>query len=152
LCVRRIVELLGPDYPIISIDPHGRRGEPVPPSIEKIAADGLPLILERQASGPFLLGGKCNGAMHARVPGAAILTWAEQSRVDWHYIAPGKPCRRSLRSELRVRSCVVVIGPPTSEGSVHAIGCCFRRANQLTVEAADQWDQSALFASRAVHR
>jgi acyl-CoA synthetase (AMP-forming)/AMP-acid ligase II/thioesterase domain-containing protein len=63
--VRRMVELLGPDYPIISINPHGLRGEPIPPSIEQMAADRLPLILERQASGPFLLGGKCNGAMVA---------------------------------------------------------------------------------------
>jgi acyl-CoA synthetase (AMP-forming)/AMP-acid ligase II/thioesterase domain-containing protein len=63
--VRRMVELLGPDYPIISINPHGLRGEPVPPSIEEMAADRLPLILKRQASGPFLLGGKCNGAMVA---------------------------------------------------------------------------------------
>src|SRR5206468_4574394 len=54
--VRRMVELLGPDYPIISIDPHGLRGEPIPPSIEEMAADRLPLILKRQASGPFLLG------------------------------------------------------------------------------------------------
>lgn len=64
-CVRRMVELFGPDYPIISIDPHGLRGEPIPPSIEEMAADRLPLILERQASGPFFLGGKCNGAMVA---------------------------------------------------------------------------------------
>ena len=34
LCVRRMVELFGPDYPIISIDPHGLRGDPIPPSIE----------------------------------------------------------------------------------------------------------------------
>ncbi|MBR0751501.1 AMP-binding protein [Bradyrhizobium jicamae] len=63
--VRRMVELLGPDYPIISINPHGLRGEPIPPSIEEMAADRLSFILERQASGPFLLGGKCNGAMVA---------------------------------------------------------------------------------------
>ena len=30
-----------------------------------MAADRLPLILETQANGPFLLGGKCNGAMVA---------------------------------------------------------------------------------------
>jgi oxalate---CoA ligase len=63
--VRRMVELLGPDYPIISINPHGLRGEPIPPSIQEMAADRLPLILEKQTSGPFLLGGKCNGAMVA---------------------------------------------------------------------------------------
>ncbi|MCS3453591.1 MULTISPECIES: AMP-binding protein [Bradyrhizobium] len=63
--VRRLVELLGPDYPIISINPHGLHGEPIPASIEAMAADRLPFILARQASGPFLLGGKCNGAMVA---------------------------------------------------------------------------------------
>jgi acyl-CoA synthetase (AMP-forming)/AMP-acid ligase II/thioesterase domain-containing protein len=63
--VRRMVELFGPDYPIISMDAHGLRGGLIPPSIEEMAADRLPLILERQASGPFLLGGKCNGAMVA---------------------------------------------------------------------------------------
>ncbi|MBR1227529.1 AMP-binding protein [Bradyrhizobium sp. AUGA SZCCT0176] len=64
-CVRRVVELFGADYPLISIDPHGLRGESIPPSIEEMAADRLPLILEKQNSGPFLLGGKCNGAMVA---------------------------------------------------------------------------------------
>jgi acyl-CoA synthetase (AMP-forming)/AMP-acid ligase II/thioesterase domain-containing protein len=63
--MRRVAELFGPDCPIISIDPHGLRGEPIPPSIEQMAADRLPYILERQTSGPFLLGGKCNGAMVA---------------------------------------------------------------------------------------
>jgi acyl-CoA synthetase (AMP-forming)/AMP-acid ligase II/thioesterase domain-containing protein/acyl carrier protein len=64
-CLWRLVELLGRDYPIISIDPHGLRGDPVPPSIEEMAADRLPLILQGQGSGPFLVGGKCNGAMVA---------------------------------------------------------------------------------------
>lgn len=63
--IRRMVQLLGPDHPIISINPHGLHGELVPPSIEQMAAERLPLILERQAYGPFLLGGKCNGAMVA---------------------------------------------------------------------------------------
>jgi len=65
LSVQRMVELFGPDYPIISIDPHGLHGGPIPPSIEEMAADRLPVILARQTSGPFLLGGKCNGAMVA---------------------------------------------------------------------------------------
>ena len=76
--VRRMVELFGPDYPIISIDPHGLRGEPIPPSIEEMAADRLPLILKRQASGPFRLGG--NGAMVAFE--AARLLMAAGHRVD----------------------------------------------------------------------
>jgi len=80
LTVRRMAELFGPDYPIISIDPHGLRGEPIPPSIEEMAAARLPLILERQASGPFLLGGKCNGAVVAFE--AARLLKAAGHKVD----------------------------------------------------------------------
>jgi oxalate---CoA ligase len=65
LCMRRLVQLLGPGQPIIAIDPHGLYGEPTPPSIEAMAADRLPLILERHKDGPILLGGYCNGALVA---------------------------------------------------------------------------------------
>ncbi|WP_245435534.1 AMP-binding protein [Microvirga calopogonii] len=64
-CMRQMVKLIGHDHPIITIDPHGLRGEPIPSSIEKMATDRLPLILERHPSGPVVLGGKCNGAMVA---------------------------------------------------------------------------------------
>ncbi len=63
--VRRLVRLLGPERPIVTIDPHGLHGETIPPSIEAMAADRLPLILERQPTGPYLLGGQCNGALVA---------------------------------------------------------------------------------------
>ncbi|HEY1413029.1 MAG TPA: thioesterase domain-containing protein [Rhodopila sp.] len=76
--VRRMVELFGPDYPIISIDPHDLRGKPIPPSIEEMAADRLPLILKRQASGPFRLGG--SGAVVAFE--AARLLMAAGHKVD----------------------------------------------------------------------
>jgi oxalate---CoA ligase len=62
--IRRLGSLLR-DQPIVAIDPHGLRGEPIPLSFEEMAADRLPLILQRQASGPFLVGGKCNGGMVA---------------------------------------------------------------------------------------
>ena len=65
LCMRRLVQLLGPDQPIIAIDPHGLYGEPTPTSIEAMAADRVPLILERHAGGPILVGGYCNGALVA---------------------------------------------------------------------------------------
>ena len=37
----------------------------MPSSIEEMAADRLPLILEAQPCGPYLLGGHCNGALVA---------------------------------------------------------------------------------------
>jgi len=77
-----MVELFGPDYPIISIDPHGLRGEPIPPSIEEMAADRLPLILKTQASGPFLLGGFCNGAMLAFEAARALMAAGHKVHTD----------------------------------------------------------------------
>jgi oxalate---CoA ligase len=104
-CVRRMVELFGPDYPITSIDPHGLHGEPIPPSIEKMAADRLPLILERQASGPFLLGGKCNGAMVAFE--AARLLMAAGHKVDMVAMVDpptisARPAPRAILRQMRL--------------------------------------------------
>ncbi|WP_245273074.1 AMP-binding protein [Microvirga lotononidis] len=63
--MRRMVQLLGPDQPITAVDPHGMNGEPIPATIEAMAADRLPLLLEKQTSGSYFLGGYCNGALTA---------------------------------------------------------------------------------------
>ncbi len=57
--------MLGPDRPILAIAPHGIHGERVPASIEEMAADRLPVILQAQPHGPYVLGGHCNGALVA---------------------------------------------------------------------------------------
>src|SRR6185437_10935308 len=79
------------------IDPHGLRGEPIPPSIEEMAADRLPLILKTQASGPFLLGGYCNGAMVAFEAARALMTAGHQV----HMVAMVDPPTASARPPLR---------------------------------------------------
>jgi acyl carrier protein len=65
LSVPKLAAMLGPDRPILAIAPHGIDGEPVPASIEEMAADRLPLILDAQPRGPYVLGGHCNGALVA---------------------------------------------------------------------------------------
>ena len=65
LSVQKLAAMLGPDRPILAIAPHGIDGEQVPASIEEMAADRLPLILEAQPRGPYVLGGHCNGALVA---------------------------------------------------------------------------------------
>lgn len=62
---RRLAAMFGPERPILAIAPHGIDGERVPASIEEMAADRLPLILEAQPRGPYVLGGHCNGALVA---------------------------------------------------------------------------------------
>jgi oxalate---CoA ligase len=60
--VQHLARKLGPELPVIAIAPHGMRGQPLPQSIEAMAADRLPAIMEAQPSGPYRLGGHCVGA------------------------------------------------------------------------------------------
>jgi len=60
--VQNLARKLGPDLSIIAIAPHGMHGELMPSSIEAMAADRLPAIIEAQPRGPYRLGGHCVGA------------------------------------------------------------------------------------------
>jgi oxalate---CoA ligase len=62
---RRLAGMLDQDQPFISVMPHGLAQEPMPSSIEEMAAERLPLILETQPDGRFRLGGYCNGGLVA---------------------------------------------------------------------------------------
>jgi oxalate---CoA ligase len=60
-----LAKLLGADQPLFVIAPHGTEDEPIPLSIETMAADRLRLILNAQPEGPYRLGGKCLGGIVA---------------------------------------------------------------------------------------
>ena len=60
-----LAKFLGPDQPLFVVAPHGTRGETIPRSIEAMAADRLPLIMNAQPEGPYRLGGKCLGGIVA---------------------------------------------------------------------------------------
>jgi acyl carrier protein len=62
---RRLARLLGPDQPFIAVVPHELGAEPIPRSIEQMAAERLLPILAAHAHGPFRLGGYCNAAVVA---------------------------------------------------------------------------------------
>ncbi|WP_343058309.1 AMP-binding protein [Microvirga mediterraneensis] len=102
LQIRKMVRLLGSGQPIIPINPHGLHGEAIPASFEEMAAACLPQILERQANGPFLLGGKCNGAMVAFE--TARLLVAAGHKVDMvAMVDPPTVCARPvMRTILRI--------------------------------------------------
>ncbi|KJS79279.2 MAG: acyl-CoA synthetase [Pseudomonas sp. BICA1-14] len=63
--IRRLARLLGPQQPLTAIAPHGMDNEPIPASVQQMARERLPLILARQAQGPYRIGGYCNGALVA---------------------------------------------------------------------------------------
>ena len=57
----------------------------------------------------------------------AILTWVDQSRVAWHYIAPGKPMQNCLHRELQWPAA----GRTAQRDPVHVTGPGPRRARML---------------------
>jgi thioesterase domain-containing protein/acyl carrier protein len=59
--VKQLAEKLGPTLPLIVVAPHVEGIEPLPPTIEAMAADRLPAILKAQPEGPYRLGGFCLG-------------------------------------------------------------------------------------------
>ena len=61
----RLAPHLGADQPLLAIEPHGLQGETIPGTIEEMAADRVRLILQKQPSGPYRIGGFCNGALVA---------------------------------------------------------------------------------------
>jgi len=62
---RRLARLIGPAQPFVAVAPHGWLNEPVPTSLEEMAAERLPLLLAAQPRGAFRLGGMCCGALVA---------------------------------------------------------------------------------------
>jgi oxalate---CoA ligase len=63
--VEHLARKLGPEFSVIAVAPHGPGGEPIPPSIEAMAADRLATILEAQPTGPYRLAGHCVGGIVA---------------------------------------------------------------------------------------
>jgi len=62
---RRLVPHLGEEQPFYAILPHGLDGGPIPRSIGAMAADRLRVLLDFQPTGPYVLGGYCNGGLVA---------------------------------------------------------------------------------------
>jgi pimeloyl-ACP methyl ester carboxylesterase len=56
---------LAPFQPLVAIAPHGMGGEEMPGTVEEMALDRLPAILEYRPQGPYRLGGHCVGGMVA---------------------------------------------------------------------------------------
>jgi thioesterase domain-containing protein len=56
---------LGTDQPFYALGAHGLHGVPIPASIEAMADDQLVTLRSIQPSGPYRLGGHCNGGLVA---------------------------------------------------------------------------------------
>jgi acyl carrier protein len=63
--LEHLARKLGPEVSLIAVAPHGIGDEPIPPSIEDMAADRLPAILNAQPNGPYCVAGHCVGGIVA---------------------------------------------------------------------------------------
>jgi acyl-CoA synthetase (AMP-forming)/AMP-acid ligase II/pimeloyl-ACP methyl ester carboxylesterase/acyl carrier protein len=63
--LEHLARKLGPEVSLIAVSPHGIGDEPIPRSIEDMAADRLPAILNAQPKGPYRLAGHCVGGIVA---------------------------------------------------------------------------------------
>ncbi|MCF7200879.1 AMP-binding protein [Pseudomonas oligotrophica] len=79
--IRRLARLLGPQQPLSAIAPHGMASEAIPASVEAMARERLPLILERQPHGPYRIGGYCNGALVAFEAARLLIEAGEQVEI-----------------------------------------------------------------------
>ena len=105
--LRNVVEALGPEQPLVVVSPHGVDDEPIPRSIEAMAADRLPLVQEVQPQGPYRLAGHCNGALLAFE--TARLLVADGHSVEWVAMIdpPGITARRSIQILLSIMSYIL---------------------------------------------
>jgi amino acid adenylation domain-containing protein len=62
---RKLAHHLGKEQPFYAVHPHGLDGQPIPHTIEAMAADRLSSLLKFRPKGPYLLGGHCNGGLIA---------------------------------------------------------------------------------------
>lgn len=65
LYVKPFARALAPFQPLVAVAPHGLGGEEMPGTVEEMAQDRLPSILEYRPQGPYRLGGHCMGGMVA---------------------------------------------------------------------------------------
>jgi pimeloyl-ACP methyl ester carboxylesterase len=79
--VEDLARKLAPEVPVIVVAHFGMGDEPIPPSIEAMAAERLPAILELQPAGPYRLGGLCAGALVALETARLLMGRGEQVEI-----------------------------------------------------------------------
>jgi acyl-CoA synthetase (AMP-forming)/AMP-acid ligase II/acyl carrier protein len=107
-----LAKLLGSDQPLFVVAPHGTGDEPIPSSIEAMAADRLPLIMKAQPEGPYRLGGKCLGGIVAFEVARMLVAAGKKVEIVVMLDPPTINARRSIQLLLStMRRARPVAGP-----------------------------------------
>jgi pimeloyl-ACP methyl ester carboxylesterase len=93
--VKALGRSLGQDQPLTVVAPHGINGGPIPASLEEMAAERLPDILDVEPQGPYLLAGHCAGGMVAFETARLLLAHGHPvqgvAMIDPIWTAAGRP-------------------------------------------------------------
>jgi oxalate---CoA ligase len=96
--VKRFAHLLAPFQPLVAVAPHGMGGEQMPGTVEEMAEDRLPAILEYRRQGPYRLGGHCVGGMVALETARLLVSKGHEVEfvvmIDPVWTASGEPYPR----------------------------------------------------------
>ena len=92
-----LTNILGLDQPIFVVVPHGAGGEIIPESIEAMALQRLPLIIEVQPKGPYRLCGNCLGGVIAFEVARLLLAAGEEVEMVFMIDPPTINARKSVK-------------------------------------------------------
>ncbi len=93
----RLANRLGSEQPLIVVAPHGVDNDPIPRSIEAMATDRLPSIIDAQPSGPYRLCGYCVGGLVAFEVARMLVTAGKQVEMVGMIDPPTINARRSVQ-------------------------------------------------------
>jgi len=110
--VEHLARKLGPEVSLIAVAPHGVGGETIPPSIEEMAADRLPVILEAQPTGPYRLAGHCVGGIVALETARLLMRLNHQVEIVVMIDSPHPSMTRiALKNDKSLADLTVMLGP-----------------------------------------
>jgi acyl-CoA synthetase (AMP-forming)/AMP-acid ligase II/thioesterase domain-containing protein len=92
-----MARLLGSDQPLLVVAPPGIDEEPIPRTIEAMAADRLPLIMSTQPEGPYRLFGICVGGLVAFEVARMLIAAGEKVEMVIMLDTPTVNARRSVQ-------------------------------------------------------
>jgi acyl-CoA synthetase (AMP-forming)/AMP-acid ligase II/thioesterase domain-containing protein len=153
--VTKLASLLGPEQPLFVVTPHGLDNTPVPPSIEAMAADRLPLIRSVLPHGPYRLGGYCMGGLVAFEAARMLIAAGETVEIVVMIDSPTMNARPIVQVPFSILNRVRPIGGSVVEFIIGQVWfgvqlATSRSESLLKRSPADRWpkikDKMAAFA------
>jgi acyl-CoA synthetase (AMP-forming)/AMP-acid ligase II/thioesterase domain-containing protein len=93
----KLASLLGANQPLLTVAPHGIDDEPIPHSIEAMAFDRYPLIVNAQPEGPYRLCGVCASGLVAFEVARLLIAAGKEVEMVGMIDTPTINARRSLQ-------------------------------------------------------